>query len=223
MGKEQLIEKLIQEGFLRSPCVIEAFNQVDRAAFVPAQYRAEAYADYPLPIGFGQTISQPATVAFMLEHLQPKPGEKILEIGAGSGWQTALLAYLVTHDPERPAELADEPGKIIAVEILPMLKDMAADNLTSHGYIEKGIVQVELGDGANGWAAEAPFHKIISAAASDYVRVAWKNQLRLRGRLVVPVKDTIKVLDKVGQDEFREETYRGFRFVPLVTDEGDGA
>ncbi len=97
MTKIELISKLISQGILKTQLIIEAFNKIDRIDFVKEEYKKEAYHDYPLPIDFGQTISQPLTVAFMLELLNPKPGEKILEIGAGSGWLTALLSYCVSY------------------------------------------------------------------------------------------------------------------------------
>src|SRR3989344_1328532 len=95
-----LIDPLVLSGVLKSRGIIEAFQRVDRADFVPDEFRDSAYVDEPLPIGYGQTISQPWTVAFMLELLAPEGGESILDIGSGSGWQTALLAYIVSHDHE---------------------------------------------------------------------------------------------------------------------------
>ncbi|MCD6283661.1 protein-L-isoaspartate O-methyltransferase, partial [bacterium] len=92
---ETLIQQLISEGYLKTPEIIKAFREIDRKDFVPSYLKKEAYINAPLPIGFGQTISQPLTVAFMLELLQPKRGDKILDIGSGSGWTTALLAYIV--------------------------------------------------------------------------------------------------------------------------------
>src|SRR3989338_1113331 len=101
MTNEELVKKLVDEGYLRSLRVINAFKQVDRQNFVPEDLRDEAYVNAPLPIGFGQTISQPLTVAFRLELLQPQPGDKVLDVGAGSGWQAALLAHIVYGEPRR--------------------------------------------------------------------------------------------------------------------------
>src|SRR3989344_867492 len=107
---EGLIQELLSGGYLKTPRIIDAFRLIDRADFVLPEYKDEACGNYPLPIGEGQTISQPLTVAFMLELLNPQPGEKILDIGAGSGWQTALLA-----------EIVGPKGQIVAIERIPKL------------------------------------------------------------------------------------------------------
>lgn len=205
MDKEILIQKLIEDGYLKTPAIIEAFKAIDRKDFVPMERQNEAYANYPLPIGFNQTISQPLTVAFMLELLDVKPGEKILEIGAGSGWQTALLSFL-----------AGDNGKVIALEIIPELKTMADVNVAKYDFIEKGIVSIFLSDGSKGYPSEAPYDRIIAAAAGNEIPTAWKEQLKVNGRIVAPVKQSIVVLDKISSDEFKQRDYFGFSFVPLV-------
>lgn len=215
MSNELLVRELIRGGYLKTAAIIDAFRAVDRKDFVLEEYASEAYGNYPLPIGFGQTISQPLTVAFMLELLQPKAGEKILEIGAGSGWVTALLAYIVSGGKGGGA-----PGKVMAIERLPVLKDMAIDNVSKYNFINKGIAEVVLGDGSKGYPSEAPFQKITSAAAAVSIPVAWKEQLKVKGRIVAPVMNTIEVWDKIGINEFRYKEYNGFSFVPLVSYEG---
>lgn len=112
-AKENLIQKIIDSGYLKSPHIIEAFLAIDRKDFVVSGYQDETYLNTPLSIGFGQTISQPLTVAFILELLRPQAGEKILDIGSGSGWTTALLAYIVSQKKK---------GKVIAIERIPELK-----------------------------------------------------------------------------------------------------
>lgn len=204
-AKENLIKELIDEGFLRTKSITEAFQKIDRMDFVLEEYKNEAYANHPLSIGFGQTISQPLTVAFMLELLEPKPGEKILDVGAGSGWQTSLLAYL-----------AGEQGKIIGIEIIPELKKFAETNIEKYNFIKNGRVEIILSDGSSGFQKEAPFDKIIAAAAAPAIPPAWKEQLKIGGVIVAPVGQNIVVLKKLNQDEFSQEQYFGFSFVPLV-------
>ena len=122
-GNEQLVQSLIDEGFLKSPRLIQAFRSVDRADFVLPEYRAEAYGNHPLPIGEEQTISQPLTVAFMLELLDPQPGEKILDIGSGSGWTSALLSAVV-----------GETGKVFAIERIRGLCALGEKNLKKYSF-----------------------------------------------------------------------------------------
>jgi protein-L-isoaspartate(D-aspartate) O-methyltransferase len=218
-SKESLIRELMEEGYLKTTVIIEAFRAVDRKDFVLPEYGEEAYANQPLPIGLGQTISQPLTVAFMLELLQPKPGDKVLEVGAGSGWVTALLSYIVSASgapglPDRQA------GRVIAIERLPALKDMAVENVSKYNFVNRGIAEVALGDGSKGYPREAPFDKVTAAATAGSIPVAWKAQLKPGGRIVAPVMNTIEVWDKVGTNDFRCKEYKGFRFVPLIPYEG---
>lgn len=205
--KESLIKELIQEGYLRSPSLIEAFGKIDRLDFVPENLKSEAYLNQPLPIGFGQTISQPLTVAFMLELLEPKPGEKILDVGAGSGWVSALLAQIV-----------GEKGRICAIERIPELCEFGKQNIAKYNFIGKGVVEFICGDGSKGYQSEAPYDKIIAAAASEEIPRAWKEELKIGGRLVMPLGHSIVVLDKVSQSEFEKKEFFGFSFVPLISD-----
>jgi protein-L-isoaspartate(D-aspartate) O-methyltransferase len=204
---EALVEELIAGGYLKTEILIEAFRQVKREDFVVADFQNAAYENVALPIGFGQTISQPLTVAFMLELLLPMAGEKILEIGAGSGWQAALLAFAV-----------GENGRVISLERIEELKKMAEKNLDRYPELKKRITIV-LADGARGYEAEAPYDKIIAAAAAaEAIPEAWRHQLKTGGRIVAPVKESIMVFDKITADKFESREYYGFDFVPLVTD-----
>jgi len=203
--ENKLVEELISEEYLKTPRIIDAFKKIDRADFVPEDLRTEAYGNYPLPIDFGQTISQPLTVAFMLELLQPKPGEKILDIGSGSGWQTALLASIV-----------GKKGKVIAVEIISELSDMTRNNVSKYGFVENGTVRVISADGSKGFPEEAPFDKIIAAAAGESLPEIWKKQLKVGGLIVTPIRNSIFVFKKVSENRFEEKEYPGFAFVPLI-------
>lgn len=240
---EKLINDLISENYLKTPEIIEAFKNIDRADFVLDEYKNEAYVNAPLPIGFGQTISQPLTVAFMMELLRPKAGEKILDVGTGSGWQTAILAHITskktTDYPEASVSwrsygvgglqqqneinnsgsliAVDRSLLLVAIERIPELKEMAEKNISKYNFIEKGIVKVVLGDGSKGYKKEAPYDKIIAAAASiGDVPKMWMQQLKIGGRIVAPVGNSIVVIDKIGRNKYSKKEHFGFSFVPLI-------
>ncbi len=228
-----LIGTLVRDGHLKSRRIIDAFEKIDRVHFVPEKFKSRAYVDEPLPIGFGQTISQPLTVAFMLELLDPQPGERVLEVGAGSGWKTALIAHIVGTKPvfdlkdsesgrgKKEQKLA-RLGHVLAIERILQLHGNAVTNVSKFGFIEKGIVTIVHGDGSKGYSSQAPFDKIIAGAAGSSVPHAWKEQVRVGGRIVIPIEDSIKVLDKKSPIDFTVTEYSGFRFVPLITDSGGG-
>ena len=201
-----LIKELMEEGILKTPSIIDAFEKVDRKDFVLEELKDKAYLNTPLPIGYGQTISQPLTVAFMLELLQPEKGNKILEIGSGSGWQTALLAHVVSVG-----------GKIFAAELIPELMDFGRKNVAKYDFIKKGIVEFHSFNAVKGFPEKAPFDRIISAASGMELPAAWKEQLKVGGRIVAPVKDAIHLLIKKSETEFEESIYPGFAFVPLIS------
>ncbi len=217
---ESLIEDLRRGGYLKTPIIIDAFHKIDRKDFILPEYAGEAYENYPLPIGIGQTISQPLTVAFMLEQLAPQPGDTILEIGAGSGWETALLAYIVTDGGKEIWKKDIRKGKVISLERLPALAEMATANVGKYNFIERGVVRIFVGDGSKGYLPDAPYTRIISAAtAKTMISVSWKEQLKVRGRIVAPLDHIIEVIDKISQTDFNIREYPGFTFVPLVMDD----
>lgn len=207
MTHDALIGKLIREGALKTPRIIEAFRRIDRRDFVPEEFQHEAYQDHALPIGWGATISQPYVVAFMLELLQPQPGEKIMDIGSGSGWTSALLA-----------ELVGEKGKVFAIERVPELKEVGERNCAKYNFIEKGVLCFICKDGTEGLPEEAPFDAIqAAAAASRDIPIAWRRQLAIGGRIVAPISGSIWKFVKKSETEFEEKEFRGFAFVPLIS------
>jgi len=204
----KLIDQLIKQEYLKSPVIIDAFKKIKRADFVPREVIREKGEDFvnqynaPLSIGFGQTISQPLTVAFMLELLRPEKGDRILDVGSGSGWQTAMLCQIVRPD-----------GFIHAIELIPELKEFGENNVSKYDFKN---VEFICGNGSAGLLDKAPFDKIIAAAAADEIPKAWKEQLKINGRLVAPVGNSIWLLIKKDKDKFEKKEYPGFVFVPLI-------
>ena len=202
----ELVDELVRGGYLKNPALIEAFREVDRADFVPPEFKDEAYVNAPLPIGLDQTISQPLTVAFMLELLMPQPGEKILDVGTGSGWQITLLAHAV-----------GEKGKVIGIERIEALKRTAGRNINKYKDLRSRI-KIFLNDGSKGYEEEAPYDKIIAAAAAEEIPPAWKEQLKTGGIIVAPVGASVISMNKTAADQFETREYYGFSFVPLISD-----
>ncbi len=207
---QNLVDQLVEQNFLHTPEIIAAFRHVKRNDFVLPGMEREAHYNYPLMIGYGQTISQPATVAFMLELLQPKVGDKILDVGAGSGWQTALLAKIVGRQ-----------GQVVAIERIPQLVDFAKQNLAKYNFDN---VELVLGDGSQGYSKYEPYDGIIVAAAAKEIPAEMLRQLKLGGRLVIPVGEDIQAITLVkreGERDYKYQEFPGFRFVPLISDKQD--
>jgi len=186
---------------VRDPLVLAAMAKVPRHLFVPESLRAHAYADEPLPIGDGQTISQPYIVAYMTEVLGLRGGEKVLEIGTGSGYQTAILAEIA--------------GEVWTVEIVETLALRARAILDDIGYTN---IHYRLGDGSAGWPEAGPFDAIIVTAAAPRMPTALEDQLGPGGRMIVPVGTDLQELYLVrrGPKGFEKERLLAVRFVPLV-------
>ncbi len=184
--------------------VLEAMGQVPRDAFVPGPLKSIAYDNTPLPIGSGQTISQPFIVALMTDLLNPGKDDVILEVGAGSGYQSAILSLLV--------------NKVYAIEIIATLAAQAAERLARLGYEN---VEVRHGDGYRGWPEHAPFDGIIVTAAIDHVPPLLKEQLKPGGRLVLPVgyshmNQELLLLEKDETGQFTTRNVLPVAFVPLT-------
>jgi protein-L-isoaspartate(D-aspartate) O-methyltransferase len=192
-------------GYLKSDLVIDAFWEMNRIEFIPENLAFEAEADVPLPIGYGQTISQPRTVAFMFELLQPQKDHVVLDIGSGSGWTSALLAYIV-----------GQKGKVVAVERLHELFEFGKKNIEKFGYVSKGIVECCESDGYFGNDIYAPYDRILVSASVEELPEALKRQLKIGGIMVIPVNNDIWYVEKRGEDDFYKEEFPGFSFVPLV-------
>jgi len=186
---------------------MHAFLSVPRHVFMDEALRNRAYEDYPLPIGEGQTISQPYTVAFMTEALKLYEEEKILEVGSGCGYQTAILLEIVTQ--------------VFAIERIASLARSSQRILESLGY--NGLV-LRVGDGTKGWPEYAPFDAIIVAAAGPRVPESLKDQLAVGGRLVMPVGDkyvqSMIRVTRLDENHYKEEDLGSFRFVGLIGAEG---
>jgi protein-L-isoaspartate(D-aspartate) O-methyltransferase len=201
--RDAMVREQIEARGVRQPEVLRALRRVPRHLFVPPDLAAFAYRDHPLPIGEGQTISQPYIVALMTELLDPRPGDRVLEIGTGSGYQAAVLAQLART--------------VYSLEIVRPLADQAAARLRSLGYRN---VQVRCSDGYAGWPEQAPFDRVILTAAPLEVPPALLDQLKPGGRLVAPVgpspRADLVVIEKSARGGISTRTVLPVAFVPMV-------
>lgn len=170
-ARDQMVEDTIERRGVKDYAVLRAMRSVPRHKFVPAEYLDQAYDDHPLPIGYGQTISQPYIVAWMTELLELQPGEKVLEIGTGSGYQAAVLAEMGSIE-------------VYSIEIVPELASSAAQRLQTLGYDNLNLKQA---DGYYGWSDQAPFDAVLVTAAPDHLPAPLVEQLSDGGRLVIPI------------------------------------
>jgi protein-L-isoaspartate(D-aspartate) O-methyltransferase len=200
-GKELLIRHLINSGFLKSPSIISAFKKIPREKFVAKEWRSQAWADQPLPIGAGQTISAPHMVAIMTELLEPKISDRVLEIGAGSGYQAAILSKLVKE--------------VWTVELVQELVQLAKLNIKKIGAKN---VHIKQGDGWYGWPEHAPYDKIIVTCGSSEIPKPLIEQLKEGGRIVIPIGGEgfqILTLGIKKKGRLQTSQYGGCVFVPL--------
>lgn len=199
---DALIDSIIMERVLKSRNIIEAFEEVDRADFVPDMFKESAYIDVPLGIGENQTISQPTTVAFMMEHLSPQKGEKILDIGSGSGWTTAMLCHIV-----------GEEGSVLGLERIDYLVELGKFNLAR--YCQNERCRIEKAGDKLGIPGKK-FDRILVSAAAYELPEELIDQLNVGGKLVIPIQNSIDVVTKTSEEEYQRESIYGFMFVPLV-------
>ena len=201
-ARARMVAEQIRSRGVRDQRVLDALLRVPRDRFIPEDVRGEAHEDRPVPIGFGQTISQPYIVGYMTEALRIEPAHRVLEIGAGSGYQTAILAELA--------------AAVYSIELIPELAERAGATLAELGYTN---VHLRSGDGYEGWPEEAPFDRIIGAAAAERVPASLVAQLAEDGVMVIPVGRTfdqeLRVMRKTGTTMTTLGTLP-VRFVPMV-------
>lgn len=205
MDKEQLLKRLEEETkVFQNPRIKEAFTEVDRADFVDEDYKVEAYEDYALPIGFGQTISQPTTMAFMLELLDPQEGERILDVGSGSGFSTVLLSRMV-----------GDKGEVYGIELIPDLVKKGQDNL--HKYNKEHQIHILpikdkslLFDGGG-------FDRILVNADATELPEEIMSLLKVGGTIVIPIEGSIYKIVKTDLGLEEKERIPGFTFVPYIS------
>ncbi len=204
--RQSMVAHQIRGRGVSDKAVLRAMNSVPRHHFVPADYQSQAYEDHPLPIGYGQTISQPYIVALMTELLDIQPGERVLEIGTGSGYQAAILAAIT--------------DKVYTIEIVPLLATRASDTFNRLGYTQ---ITTKQADGYWGWEEYAPFEAIIVTAAPDHIPQPLVNQLADGGKMVIPIGppggyQSLWVLERQG-DQILRYNWGGVRFVPFTRQE----
>jgi protein-L-isoaspartate(D-aspartate) O-methyltransferase len=199
MDKDQLLYHLEHESkVFKLKGLKEAFTDIDRADFLSEDYKPEAYEDYAIPIGHGQNLGKPTVIAFMLELLEVKEGDNVLEIGSSGGWTAALIAHVVGKE-----------GKVLGVELVPELKDAAAKNLSKYKFSQAEIVSAR---GKLGDHSKPPYDRILVTSSSEEFPNELADKLKIGGVLVLPIGDTIHKITRAKKGEFKEETFPGFMF-----------
>lgn len=206
--RKALVKRLVSSGYLSNEDVVEAMLRVPRHCFIPESRQGSSYVDTPLSIGFGQTISAPHMVAMMTEHLDVEPQQKVLEIGAGSGYQAAVLAELL------------KDGVLYTLERIPELAERATKILKELGYSN---VYVIVGEGTQGYVEEAPYDRIIVTAAAPKIPSPLLDQLKPSGKLLIPVGGRVLqdlLLIEKEEKGFKKKNLGGCVFVPLIGKDG---
>lgn len=199
--RKEMIERQIVARGISNSHVLKALERIPRHLFVPAEYLSFAYADKPLPLGPEQTISQPYIVALMLEELNLQPTDRVLEIGTGSGYQTALLAWLAKE--------------VYSIEIDKTLAESADSRLTDMGFSN---IQIKQANGYSGWREEAPFDKVVLSASTKHIPRQLVKQLKLGGRIIMPLGEEMQVLVSIDKqaEGLESRELGGVRFVQMV-------
>jgi protein-L-isoaspartate(D-aspartate) O-methyltransferase len=200
--RHEMVKDQIQARGIKDSSTLAALRKVQRHSFVPSEQMANAYEDRPLAIGYGQTISQPYIVGYMTEIIKPKAGQKVLEIGTGSGYQAAVLAEIV--------------GKVYTIEIVEDLGKQASARFKKLGYKN---IEVKTADGYHGWKEHAPFDAIVVTAAAEFIPPPLKEQLKDGGRMIIPVgspymTQQLMLIEKTGKS-YRTTSKMPVRFVPF--------
>ncbi|MEX2485087.1 MAG: protein-L-isoaspartate(D-aspartate) O-methyltransferase [Brumimicrobium sp.] len=201
-AKEKMLTIDLEGRGIKSKSVIDAMRSVDRSVFVPDKLKNEAYNDKALPIGYSQTISQPYIVAYMAEALNLRGGEKLLEIGTGSGYNAAVLSKLV--------------DRVYSIETIKELVDLSKENIKKIGLTN---IEIQHGDGSKGWSEEAPFDVIELTAAPSIIPDKLINQLKIGGKLLAPVgknNQQLILIKRLDEDRFEKEKLIMVSFVPLT-------
>ncbi len=211
-NRKKLVEHLVNQGYIQTEMVKKAMQAVPREEFIPLEQKPYAYLDRPLPIGEGQTISAPHMVAMICEELSLEEGMNVLEIGAGFGYNAAVVA-----------ELVGPTGHVYSMERIEKLVHIARDNLKRTGYAK--TVTVILGDGSLGLPDHAPFNRIYVTAAAPHIPEPLKDQLAVGGKLVIPVGSPdsyqeLILIEKISENEFKNINLGGVAFVPLIGEQG---
>ena len=202
--RQKMVSEQLASRDIHDPKVLKVMSEIPRHEFIPEKMRFQAYEDHPVPIGYGQTISQPYIVALMTQSLDLRGDEKVLEIGTGSGYQAAVLSRIVKE--------------VYTIEIIPELAERANRTLHTLNYSN---VHVKIGDGYYGWKEKAPFDAIIITAACDHVPPPLLKQLKKGGRLILPLGDvrtyqTLTLIEKKSEEKFLTTYITNVRFVPLT-------
>lgn len=204
-----MIQKLIKEGYISSKEIIRAMEEIRREYFVLEEEKVRAYQNLPLPTGIGGLfVSQPSTAGFLLELLKPKQGEKILVIGAGTGWISGIIASIVSKEKKEERH----KGKVIAIEPDEESSHVATKNLERYSYVSDEVIEIINDTWNSEKLTQAPYDAIIALRGIKKIPQFWYDAVRVGGRIIVPIGESIFVKEKTSGTEFKTSEYFGFNF-----------